>query len=432
MKRFNFVASIFAVTVLALTVAALLWLRWRAGQALDTDVRNAVAAFDPPPAALGEPSDPRVDFEAAEAQARSARLSPYIRDVAVTKTLEIRPNAPREIPVVPYDLASRGEGGWAASLAGYRRIPLEWNGREYGHLYLDVDTGPERVASITIAAASAALLLATLALIARIYSQQSAIVRVGSELEQRKKELIRLERLALAGQLTANLLHDLKKPVLSLRRQLEDLRDEAAATAAGDAGNEGAANGGAGTESRLGQIVDDAEEQIRLFFQMLNDTNLEKFVRSGTLAEEYVDIRDSLRMSARLVHYERGGMELSEDFVGEIPPALAQPFRLVQVFSNLILNAYQALGGQGRVTLSARAVPGGVVAEVRDNGPGVPPDIRESIFEPFFTTKAEQEGSGLGLAICRLIVEEMRGKITLETPEGGGSIFRVWLPTDAE
>jgi signal transduction histidine kinase len=115
------------------------------------------------------------------------------------------------------------------------------------------------------------------------------------------------------------------------------------------------------------------------------------------------------------------------------------PYQLRQVFTNLITNAFEALGGKGRVAITASPVvpddeaavgdthPGGwVVVEVADDGPGVPPEVMERIFNPFFTTKPQ--GSGLGLAIVRKIIDAHDGRIDVGPGALGGTSFRVTLP----
>ena len=114
---------------------------------------------------------------------------------------------------------------------------------------------------------------------------------------------------------------------------------------------------------------------------------------------------------------------------------MADTEALEQVFSNLLVNAAQAMGeGGGAVRLAATArarlgeSPDWVEVLVEDDGPGVPPENLERIFDDFFTTKRGSGGSGLGLAICRHLVEEHRGSIAVENREEGGARFRVGLP----
>jgi signal transduction histidine kinase len=96
---------------------------------------------------------------------------------------------------------------------------------------------------------------------------------------------------------------------------------------------------------------------------------------------------------------------------------------------NLLLNAAQAMGGKGRVTVSVTRRDDQCVIQVRDTGPGVPPEIRDQVFEPFFTTKAR--GGGLGLPIARRTTELHGGSLSMDCPPGGGTIMTVTLPLRA-
>lgn len=107
----------------------------------------------------------------------------------------------------------------------------------------------------------------------------------------------------------------------------------------------------------------------------------------------------------------------------------ADPDQIARVLSNLFLNASQAMGGKGTITVEARRHDSEAQLRVRDDGPGVPADVRHRIFEALFTTKAK--GSGLGLALCRRIVEGHGGTIVLEPSERGAS-FLISIPDHVE
>src|SRR5690606_494583 len=112
-----------------------------------------------------------------------------------------------------------------------------------------------------------------------------------------------------------------------------------------------------------------------------------------------------------------------------------------QVLINLVRNAVQAMGDKGTVRIGASFLPSGrgaargdaeegwLVVTVKDDGPGIPPEVRDSLFMPFVTTK--QKGTGLGLAISERIVEEMGGRIELSSRPGEGSTFSIVLPVGA-
>jgi signal transduction histidine kinase len=222
--------------------------------------------------------------------------------------------------------------------------------------------------------------------------------------------LIRVERLALAGQLAASLLHDLRKPVLHIKHSLDDLSD-----ALGDF-------------APAASSLQDLRRQTRLFFQMLAESQIERFVQSDRAGEEYVDIVPMVDLSLNLVRYERRGVEIIRREADRLPSVLVQPFRLIQLFSNLILNAYQAMKGRGRLTIESAVEHGGVVVRFIDDGPGIASEDLEHIFDPFFTTKPEGEGTGLGLAICRMIADDLGGQITVDSRPGGPTAFSVFLP----
>jgi len=117
-------------------------------------------------------------------------------------------------------------------------------------------------------------------------------------------------------------------------------------------------------------------------------------------------------------------MNLSEP----LPPLTADPGQLTQALLNLMINAIQAVEGDGRVEISARAEAGNerLAIEIRDTGPGIPAEKQSAIFEPFFTTKAD--GSGLGLWIVQQIVIAHGGTVLAANAPDHGAVFTVHLP----
>jgi two-component system NtrC family sensor kinase len=122
-----------------------------------------------------------------------------------------------------------------------------------------------------------------------------------------------------------------------------------------------------------------------------------------------------------------GSLEVVRDY--RPVTATGNANQLQQIFVNLVVNAIQAMGGTGRLTVAVGpAAPGRVRASVADSGPGVRPEIAKRIFEPFFTTKPEGKGTGLGLSICYQIAEDHGGSIRVEPGPEGGACFVVDLP----
>jgi signal transduction histidine kinase len=120
------------------------------------------------------------------------------------------------------------------------------------------------------------------------------------------------------------------------------------------------------------------------------------------------------------------GIEVIREFQ-DIPAIWCFPDELIQVWTNLIHNAIQAMGGMGTLKLSIRAIENTVWVAIADSGCGIPPELQAKIFDPFFTTKPMGEGSGLGLDIVKKIVEKHRGHLSVQS-KPGETIFQVQLP----
>ena len=122
------------------------------------------------------------------------------------------------------------------------------------------------------------------------------------------------------------------------------------------------------------------------------------------------------------------GIRVVKEYDRSLPAIPAYPAELNQVWTNLIDNAVAAMGEAGVLTVRTGLDRDQVFVEIRDTGPGVPPDIRERIFEPFFTTKPVGQGTGLGLDISwRIVVNKHHGNIQVESVPGD-TRFRVQLP----
>ena len=227
------------------------------------------------------------------------------------------------------------------------------------------------------------------------------------------------DRLAALGEMAAAIAHEVKNPLAGievmagiLKRQLADSPD---------------------AQSILGDIIKEAKMANAIVLEVLD------FVRPIRLQVENVSIADAIRDSVSLAegHVPRGNVRVTVELPDALPAIQADPHQLRQIFTNLLMNAFEALNGDGAVTIAAVAVneegPAGgepqgpmVQIEVTDNGPGMPADVIEKIFSPFFTTKPQ--GSGLGLAIVRKIVDAHDGRIDVGGLDTGGTRFRVTLP----
>lgn len=140
-----------------------------------------------------------------------------------------------------------------------------------------------------------------------------------------------------------------------------------------------------------------------------------------------IDLVENIETVLTIYHNKiKSGVELELDFPTR-PMIQAYPDDLVQVWTNLIYNALQAMKFKGKIKISISESDKEVSVSVEDNGPGIPPEMKEKIFDPFFTTKGPGEGSGLGLDISRRIVKKHEGRIELHS-KPGKTIFHIILP----
>ncbi|AFM03786.1 signal transduction histidine kinase [Bernardetia litoralis DSM 6794] len=149
-------------------------------------------------------------------------------------------------------------------------------------------------------------------------------------------------------------------------------------------------------------------------------------------AKTEVNINQSLETTLTLYHNQiKQGIDVKQN-LEQIPIFLGHPDELMQVWTNLIHNAIQAMKGKGTLIVSTKNTKdkNTVIVSIQDTGGGIPKDVQDKIFDAFFTTKPIGEGSGLGLDITKKIVEKHDGKIWFETEEGKGTTFFVELSID--
>jgi signal transduction histidine kinase len=127
----------------------------------------------------------------------------------------------------------------------------------------------------------------------------------------------------------------------------------------------------------------------------------------------------------------KNGIKVETDF-GDIPRVRCYAGQLNQVFLNLLMNACDAIERDGTIVIRTRPIPEGVRLEFEDDGPGIPEEVQSRIFDPFFTTKPVGVGTGLGLSLSHGIIERHGGRIMVSSRPGGGTIFTIELPLEAQ
>jgi signal transduction histidine kinase len=230
------------------------------------------------------------------------------------------------------------------------------------------------------------------------------------------------DRLAALGEMAAAIAHEVKNPLAGIKVIAGLLKRRVAGD--GDA------------ESLIGDIIGEANMADAIVVEILD------FVRPIRLQVEPVSLARVIEEAVHVAESRGGrrGTVVRVDVPPDIPTLESDAIQLRQLFTNLVTNAFEAVDGEGEVSIAVRlqavevesdafdfhCAPQRAIVTVSDTGGGVPEDLRDRIFSPFFTTKAR--GSGLGLAIVRKIVDAHDGRIDVLPNEGGGACFRVTLP----
>ena len=237
-----------------------------------------------------------------------------------------------------------------------------------------------------------------------------------------QRQLSRMDRLAALGEMMSGLSHEIRNPLASMRIQADLLRDEIERIGAGDF---------------RGEDIRDAGDQINALCEEMDRLNnivvqLLSFVRPRPAVVNPTKLDDILPWAGSMIgpQAQKQGVRLVLKCKEPDVTVMADGEALRQVVMNLALNAIQAAGRGGMLSISvgrsqsaARSGVRGVIT-VSDTGGGVPPSIEHRIFDPFFTTK--KEGTGLGLSIVQRITESLGGELSLENGAGGAT-FRVYL-----
>ncbi|WP_338766972.1 ATP-binding protein [Bernardetia sp. ABR2-2B] len=156
---------------------------------------------------------------------------------------------------------------------------------------------------------------------------------------------------------------------------------------------------------------------------------LKNFARQDHSEEKSeVDLNQSIETTLILYHNQvKQGIDIKRN-LDYVPSFLGYPDELMQVWTNLIHNAIQAMKGKGNLIVSTSTTKNNILVSIQDTGGGIPKKIQERVFDAFFTTKPIGEGSGLGLDITKKIIDKHNGKIWFETEEGIGTTFFIEIP----
>jgi len=234
-------------------------------------------------------------------------------------------------------------------------------------------------------------------------------IAIRSDITARKEaeqKLTRQAALARVGQMAAVLAHEIRNPLAGIRGAIEVMHSRRPD----------------GDPER--PVMADIVRRIESLATLLDD--LMVFARPRRPAFREVPLLRVVRDAAQLARRDPAAAGVAIDVQGDEGVALVDPDLVRRTLFNLLLNAAQAMGGQGAVDVSVRHESDGITIVVRDTGPGIPADVREHVFEPFFTTKVR--GGGLGLSIARSTAELHGGTLVATCPVEGGTVMTLTLP----
>lgn len=245
-------------------------------------------------------------------------------------------------------------------------------------------------------------------------SKVLALIRDVTDQKRRESQLQQAEKLGAIGQLVSGVAHEINNPAAIIS--------------------------GSAQTMLLDELKPDHREMIQTIYDEATrigriTQNLLAFARAGGKERTLIDLNDIVRrtVALRAYHLSTVDVAVTLDLDPTNPKIWSNASELQQLLLNLVINAEQAvLTVAAPRTIAVRSLAGerNVRLEVADNGPGVPPEIRNRIFDPFFTTKDEGVGTGLGLSICYGIVRDHGGRIWVEPEASQGAKFLIELPRD--
>ena len=237
-----------------------------------------------------------------------------------------------------------------------------------------------------------------------------------NELKETQLQLINSEKMASLGQLVAGVAHEINTPVASIKSN----------------------------NSIISKLISQIEQDdLREMFTQINSidkeaiqrisnivVSLKKFVRLDEAELQEANINKEIDLTLDLISHETKNKIEIEKHYGDIPPIKCYPNMLNQVFTNILVNACQAIDTKGKITITTDFQDGNLIVKIKDNGQGIPKENLNKIFTVGYTTKGVGVGTGLGLAISQKIINKHHGKIQVFSEVGVGTEFIITIKSE--
>jgi signal transduction histidine kinase len=231
-------------------------------------------------------------------------------------------------------------------------------------------------------------------------------------IEERLQRFAQTEKLTSLGKLAAGIAHEINNPLANVSLNVEMLKKKL-----------GSADGGEAYEKRFTAIERNLDRASRIARELLAFSRQEETKEAAVSLDLNEVLRDTLTLIGPRRHDYRFELALTP-----LPAVRGIPWKLEEVFLNVIINAMEATAAGGEIALSTRAEGAAAVVEITDSGVGIPAENVRSIFDPFFTTKEVGKGTGLGLSICFGIMERHGGRIDVTSQAGAGTSVALVFP----
>ena len=268
-------------------------------------------------------------------------------------------------------------------------------------------------------------------------SRQQPSVQVTNEMEDARATIDSLtaqltaeHKMASIGRLLASIVHEINSPIGAILSNnqviIRSLEMVSKALASGDPA----------ALEKARQVVDTCQSLVaidKIACERISEVvrGLKTFARVDSSELRKVNLNEQLQNTLKLTHAEFHQRITVETDLGDLPPVECHAHMLNQVFLNILVNAGQAIEGQGKIVVRTRREGDSVHISIADSGPGIRPENQSKIFAGGFTTKAVGVGTGLGLSISKKIVEETHGgSLYFESELGVGTTFHIRIPIE--
>ncbi len=230
------------------------------------------------------------------------------------------------------------------------------------------------------------------------------------QLLEMERQLRSVDRLAIIGEMTASLAHEVRNPLASIRGSIQILKEQVP----DDLKN-----------SEFFEILEQETERINSVV-----TNYLNFAKKPEHVKSQTDLVETITLLIKMIEGKarKQNVKIETHFNSELSYFSGNPDLLKQVLMNLFLNAIQAMPNGGLLKIEVKVSANHFHISIADQGVGIPPEKLDQIFQPFYTTR--QDGTGSGLSIVKRIVDENHWELNVSSQPGKGSVFELKIPVD--